>query len=234
MARLPKVLVFTVTYEGKDYALEQFLEHANKLTYPNMRHIFIDNSKKDKYFRKLLSLGLDAYRVDRGNNSREAIARAQNLARQIAIDEGYDYLFSLESDIMAPPDIIQDLMKSGTDVITGLYFIGDKTKGVRVPCITLPKYIEEGAYFGTRLLTQEELPNYVRNGVQRVQAGGMGCCLIYRSVFEKIRFIYEIGLKGHSDIYFFNDCFGKNVPVFVDTDIVCDHENVPWTLVEDR
>jgi GT2 family glycosyltransferase len=231
---LPKVLVFTVTYEGKDYCFKEFLEHAKKLTYKNKRHIFIDNSHNMHYYLKLQSLGLEVYRTERGNNTREAIARSQNLARKIALDEGYDYILSLESDVMVCPDVIERLMGTNHNVVSALYFIGDKAKGERVPCLTIPEFKHDYGYFGTRLLKVEEWGEYVHKGLQRVQAAALGCCLIHRSVFEKIRFMYEVGLKGHSDIYFFNDCFAKKIPVYVQTDIVLDHQNSLWSNVEDR
>jgi GT2 family glycosyltransferase len=232
--KLPRVLVFTVTYEGKDYCLDTFLDHAKKINYPGVRHIFIDNSKTDWYYRKLLELGLDAHRTSRGNNSREAIARAQNLARKIAIDEGYDYILSLESDIMVPPNIVQLLLSHSLEVTSALYFIGDPKEKMRVPCLTLPDYKKEFGFFGTRLLTIEEFDDYLHKGLKRVQAAGMGCCLISHRVFKRIPFMYEIGLRGHSDIYFFNDCFRLGIPVFVDTNIVLDHQNVNWSTVADR
>jgi hypothetical protein len=231
---LPKVLIFTVTYEGKDYCFDRWLSFVKKINYPNARHIIIDNSRNDKYYRKLLSLGLDAYRVNRGNNTREAITRAQSFARRIAIDEGYEYILSLESDVFVPPNIVQLLMRYGRSVVTGLYFIGDQTKGIRVPCVCVPELHEIEGFYGTRLLKPEEWPEYLHKGLQRVHTGGFGCCLIAREVFLKIPFVYEPGLKGHSDIYFFNDCFRLQIPVFVDTDIVLEHDNVPWDTIKDR
>ena len=88
---LPKVLVFTVTYEGKDYVWEEFQAAAKKLSYPNYRHIIIDNTKDNgEYAERLRSYGFEVFKVERGNNSREAISRAQETARRIAVKENYD------------------------------------------------------------------------------------------------------------------------------------------------
>jgi len=132
---LPKILVFTPIYDGKEYCIDEFIGYAEKLSYPNMKHIFIDNSQTSDFSKKLEGKGLTVYRVDRGSNSREALARAQNFARRIALDEDYDYIFSLESDIMCQPDILQRLIKHGKDVVSGLYEIGELGK-IRFPCIT--------------------------------------------------------------------------------------------------
>ena len=230
---LPKVLVFTPIYEAKDYCLDMFIEHCKKINYPNYTHIFIDNSKGTSYVKKLRSKGLKAYHIDRGGNSREALARSQIFARRKALDEGYDYIFSLESDIMIPDGtIIQRLISTGKEVISGLYFIG--TDQIRVPCITLPEFSEDLQAWGTRLLTREEIPDYFNNGIVQVQAAGMGCCLIARRVIEKINFFYDPRFMGHSDIYFFNNCFENQIYVFVDTSYMCEHDNSNWQDVKDR
>lgn len=233
---LPKILIFTPVYEAKDYCFEEFIENTKNFTYPNFEHIIIDNSKTNNYATKLRRRGIKkVYHVDRGNNSREALARAQTFARQYAIENGYDYLFSLESDIFPPKDVLQRLLAHTTNVITGLYLIGNDSEGKPfVPCITLPKYEPSIKAFGTRLLYKEEIDYYTFNGLHQVQAGGMGCCLIHKSVFEKIGFYYDPRFNGHSDIYFFNKLFNRKIPVFVDTDLYCEHKNSDWRNCGDR
>ncbi len=230
-----KVLIFTPTYEGKDYCLPEFLASvkAVQANYPNSRFIIIDNSVTPDYYMKLVGMGLDAHRVRRGNNSRESLARAQNYARKIALEDGYDYLFSLESDIFMPADGLKRLVMTGQDIVTGLYYIGEKEK-IRVPCITLPKYNEQLRAWGTRLLTMKEWPEYLRKGLKEVQAGGMGCCLMHRRVLEKITFTYDPRFSGHSDIYFFNTARTLKYQAYVHTDIVCEHQNSNWKDVADR
>lgn len=238
--KLPKVLVFTVTYAGKDYCLDEWLGYVKKLSYPNKRHIIIDNSNDNlvyynKLKEKLTPLGIEVYHIERGNNSREAIARGQNFARKIALEEGYDYLFSLESDIMCPPNIIESLMAWGVDIVTGLYLLGDKHDAkVRIPCITVPEFHKELGAFGTRLLRPEEWVEWTNKGIKQCQAGGMGCCLMSEYALRKTPFYYDTRFKGHSDIYFFNRMFELRVPVFIDTDCYCEHKNSDWSKVEDR
>jgi hypothetical protein len=231
--KLPKVLIFTPIYEAKDYCLDMFIKHCKQINYPNYKHIFIDNSKGMKYTTKLQGKGLEAYHITRGSNSREALARSQVFARQLALKEGYDYMFSLESDIMIPDgNILQRFIATNKKVISGLYFIGPH--GTQIPCITLPEFDDSLGAWGTRLLKQEEIPHYIGNGIQQVQAAGMGCCLISKEVFEKISFFYDPRFMSHSDVYFFNNCFESKITVWVDTNYVCEHENSDWTKVEDR
>jgi len=231
----PKVLLFTPIYEAKDYCLDKFISYAKKINYPNFKHILIDNSKTKQYYynlkNKLEDTNIAVFHVSRGNNSREALTRAQNFARNIALKEDYKYLMSLESDIMIPETIIQDLMIHGKDVVTAYYLIGTK---VKLPCITIPEYHENLGAFGTRLLkTHEEIAEYTDKGLKQVQAGGMGVCLIYIDVVKKFIFKYDPRFNGHSDVYFFTDCFNNNVRVFVDTNIKCPHDNSDWKNVKD-
>jgi hypothetical protein len=236
--KLPRVLIFTITYEGKEYARENFMSFINNINYPKeyYRHIIIDNSPTTEYYDKLVSLygSENVFHTARGNNTREALARSQNFARNIAIKDNYDYLFSIESDIMVPPTIIQRLLQHGMKVVSTLYFIGDRSIGQRVPCITLPEFFEDLGAWGSRLLTLEEYPEYLNQGLKPVHAAGMGCCLIHKDVFKKFIFYYDPRVIGHSDIFFFQDCFIHKIPVYVDTDILCDHENSKWSDVKDR
>lgn len=238
MFELPRVLVFTITYEGKEYCRERFMSFINNISYPksHFRHIIIDNSPTEDYYNKLVSIyGSDnVFRTLRGNNSREALARSQNLARKIALEDNYDYLMSIESDIMVPPNIIQRLLQRGVKVVSSLYFIGDRSKNQRVPCIAIQEFHEDIGAWGSRLLLPDEYPDYFNQGLKMVHTAGMGCCLINRDVFEKFIFYYDPRCPGHSDIYFFMECFIKKIPVYVDTDVLCDHENSKWSDVKDR
>lgn len=231
--KYPKVLVFTPIYDKKDYCLDKFVEHADKLLYPNYNHIFIDNTNDGGvYAEKLKAKGLDVAHIDRGKTTREALARAQKFARKFAIKEDYDYMLSLESDIMIKPDTIHRLMAWGKDVITALYLIGNDD--IKIPCITLPKYSKELGAWGTRLLKPEEIPQYMNQGLRQVQAGGMGCCLIHKNVFKKIDFYFDPRFRSHSDVYFFNHCWENKIGSYVDTGVYLDHDNSDWTKVEDR
>jgi len=231
--KAPKVLIFTTTYEGKDYVFEEFLQCIKNINYPNFKHIWLDNSITD-YHKKLESHGLEVYKIKRGGSSREAITRAQVFARKMAIEEGYDFLMSIESDLLVPPTIVQDLMKHWQPIVTALYYIGNREVGMQLPCISMPEYSEEHHAWGSRLLKVEELDDYYKKGLKQVHTGGMGVCLIQRHVFEQIPFYFDVRYAGHSDIYFFAKCFEKKIPVFVDTDVVVEHKNSKWEDVKDR
>jgi glycosyltransferase involved in cell wall biosynthesis len=236
---LPKVLVFTVTYEGKDYCLNDFIENIQKFTYKNFEHIFVDNTNDNgeytaKLKAKLEPLGVTVYHVERGANSREALARSQNFARDIFLKGDYDYLMSLESDIFPRPNVIDTLVFHGFNVITGLYMLGFEKDGTRMPCITLDWKNPATGTVGTQLLALDQFLDYMDKGVKEVAAGGMGCCLMYRSIVEKVPFTFIPGHKGHSDVFWFNDARKLGEMIAVDTSLFCEHKNSSWDEVSDR
>ena len=235
--RIPKVLIFTITYEGKDYVWDEFISHAKAISFPQ-KHSIIDNSKDGGvYFNtlkdRLKDTDIEVYNTARGNNSREALARSQNFARKYAIDNGYDYMLSLESDIIVPHSVLFDLLKHARPVVGVVYEIGTKEMNPRPLCITMP-YKTKIGLVGTRLVQPDEFKLFRNNGLQKVVNCGLGCTLIRRDIFEKYVFYYHPDLKGHSDTFFANCLWNDNIPFMVDTDIFVEHKNVPWINVKDR
>jgi hypothetical protein len=236
--RLPKVLIFTPIYDGKDYCFQEFVENIKKFTYKNKEHIFVDNTNDGGvYFEKIKTilepLGIKVFHVERGNSSREALARAQNFARNYFLNGDYDNFLSLESDIFPKANIVEALVSHTESVVTALYMLGFEHDGTRTPCITLDRKVEKTGTSGTKLIAPQEFKEYINKGKKEVAAGGMGCCLIERDVLEKIKFTFIPGLKGHSDVFFFNDVRRNRYKVYVDTNMYCEHKNSDWTKVKD-
>lgn len=234
-----RVLIFTPTYSGKDYCFDEFIANCEKITYKNKRHIIVCNDQTEEYANniraKLQGKPFDVFWIGRGGTSREAIARAQNYARAIALRDGYDYVLSLESDIFPLPNVLERLLLWGKDVVTGLYFIGSPDQKILIPCATVFELDKSINIMGTRLLkTYEEIEEFVKPGLKQVAAGGMGCCLMSRYALEQVPFIYEPDMGGHSDIFWFNDVYRKRMYSFVDTEVICRHKYSDWRKVQDR
>lgn len=228
----PKVLVFSPTYEGKDYIFKEFYERISSLDYPNYDFMIIDNTEDDTYFNRLVEQGYEnIYRVSRGGNSRQALCNAQNFARKRAIDEGYDYVLSVESDLIPPKDIIIRLLRHFVPVVGVVYMLG--VEDIKVPCLFV--LTPKNGVIGTRLVQPHEIPLYRNAGLKRIHGVGMGCTLIRRDVFSKYFFWYDERFTNkHSDVYFFLELENDKVPVYVDTDVFVEHYPSSWDLVKDR
>lgn len=234
--RYPKVLVFSPTYEGKEYCRKQFLEHIGRIDYPNWDFLLIDNSKSSNYASKLRRQGIRVSRVPRGANSREALANAQNYARKKALEGNYDFILSIESDLFVPPDVIWRLLVRSKPVVGALYYIGGLENTPRVPCVFITEYDKDKAANGTRLINKREHDAFSsEGGLQRVHGMGVGCTLISKRIFENYPFFCDNRFDDkHSDVYFYMMLWNDGVPVYVDYDLVVHHENSDWSLVKDR
>lgn len=234
--RLPKVLVFSPTYEGKEYCRKEFVENVNKFNYPNFDFLMIDNSSTPDYYELLKSEGVPIARVERGANSRIALANAQNYARKKAIDENYDYVLSLESDLFPPEDIIQRFIFHNKQVVGGLYMIGGTAPKIPThPCVFVTKQMEH-AVSGTRLVTKEEHEKMkAQGGLHKVHGMGVGCTLISTGVLKDYVFWTDNRFDNkHSDVYFYMDLWNNKVPVYIDYDSEIVHKPSAWTLVKDK
>lgn len=228
--------MFTVTYSGKEYCFDEFIENTMKFTYPEVEYIIIDNTNDNGEYAKSIEdrvshLGIEVYKTARGGSSREALARSQNLARKMFLEGDYDYLFSLESDIFPKPNILDKLILHGLDFVGGLYCLGSVEDRTRTLCITVDDFKEKTGTMGTRLISPAESKDWINTGVRVISAGGMGATLLSRRVVEQIAFTFIPGHNGHSDVFYCNTARRKGFIVTVDTDAFCDHKNQDWSKI---
>jgi len=232
---LPRVLIISPTYSGKEYCRKEWVKSIQSLTYPKeyVDFIMIDNTEGLEYTEVLKADGVPVIHIARGNNSRESLARAQNKALELAKEGNYDYMLSIESDVFPPKDAIQELIGSGKKVIGSYYEIGFEEQGTRIPCIFLDDLKPNGLR-GTRLLTFKEAEDIKNVGIIRIHGCGMGCTLIHKDLFN-VTFYYDIRYPDkHSDVYYFAELKKLGVPAYVNTDVICEHMNSDWSKVEDR
>jgi GT2 family glycosyltransferase len=228
----PKVLVFSPTYSGKDYIFKEFYQALVNIDYDNYDYLIIDNTDDNgAYQKQLQSQGYyHIHRVPRGGNSRQALVNAQNYARQYALDNHYDYVLSVESDLIVPSDIIKRFLAYDVPVVGALYYIGIE---VKVPCVFFVTM--KGLMKGTRLITLEEAKVFPNTGLRRVHGVGLGCTLIKREVLEKFTFWHDERFTDkHSDVYLFMELENAHIPVYCDTNITVPHYPSDWGLVKDR
>lgn len=237
--KIPKVIVATCTYEGKHYAFKKWWKGVQSLTYPIKEILIVDNTADNgNYARKLRRLTQGKATVKRAprlKNSRDTLSASQNTIRQYVIDNDFDYWMSIESDVVPPTDAIENLMKWFRPVMGGLYEIGFENKAGRRYCVFLT-HEKKGGLNGTRIISSEENEQLKKiKGSVRVHGCGIGCTLIRRDIVEKYVFWTDERFSNkHSDVYFYMDLWNDKIPVYVDTNVVCEHYNSDWTLVGDR
>lgn len=228
----PKVLVAIPTYAGKDYIFQENFKAIKSFKYPNYQYIYIDNTDGTSYISKLRRRGANVVHVPRNGNSRQALCNAQNYARKKALDENYDYLMFVESDLIPPPETIARLVNHQLKVVGATYFIGHE---IKVPCIFFTEYKKDSGVTGTTLIKSDQVNRFLGHGLQKVHGMGLGCTLIRRDVFSRYAYWTDERFNHkHSDVYFYMDLWNDNVPVIADSDFIIAHYPSSWSEVSDK
>lgn len=229
--KLPKVLLGVCTYEGKDYIWKPFKEHLEKLSYPNLDVMIVDNSKGNSYVRKLKrESNFIVKHTPRAVNSRVSHANSLNCIRDYFLESDYDYLLLVESDLLLPSNTVERLVASGKEVIGSMYYIGHPNDPKREPTACLFR-TKDGK---TERMGREEGWEMFGSGVRPIHGCGIGCTLVSRSVVNQFRFWYHLGHPPkHSDVLFFSDLHNAGITAYVDTNVIVPHYPSDWDDVKD-
>lgn len=213
-----KVLLVTTTYKGKSYIWDRFISRVKELTYP-VDVLIVDNSEdltyQDKLKESVNDTNFKVIHSPYNERSKISLTNSQNLARQYFLDGDYTHFFSLESDLIPPKDIVEQLLESDKDVISGWYYI---TRNPR-PCLCREWTLIDMKFAQKAPL----LTDLAKNKIMKVFSGSFGCSLIKRKVLEEIKFKVYQRFTSHADTWFYFDCERKGFEVFVDTNLLIPH-----------
>ena len=149
------------------------------------------------------------------------IAHARNMMARTAIDEGVDFLWMVDSDVVVPPDALVHLMRPPADICMGWYVRGLSDAG-------LTPVIRHGSAGFEKSYGKHEMK---RTGYTRleVKGNGLGCALFRTSVFQRVpkpwfKFVDHVdGSVMGEDYWFCQQCAGAGVKLLVDTRVACGH-----------
>lgn len=220
---MPKVLVGCPASDYKGYALERYVKGVKALTYKNFDILLVDNSETDNYFNRIKDLGVPVVKGPYSDSAKQRIIDSRNILRQKALDEGYDYFFSLEQDVIPPEGAIQRLLRHNKKIVTGIYFTYQTKNDVTrlVPLIWKK--------FGKDKLKSVFEKEILEPKLMEVGACGLGCVLIHRSVLEKVKFKFDKNYDSFDDIWFCHDSFDSGFKIFADTSVKCKHLIKGWS-----
>lgn len=148
------------------------------------------------------------------------IAQIRNLIAHWVVKGGYDYLFSVDSDIVLPRDSLRKMIEADKDMVSGLYI-------QRIPDTHTVEI-----YGVTRGGGRANIPYDLLKGKGLVEVAGcgFGCVLIKRRVFEGIEyphFEYHNALTHKDtvseDVDFCMKATKAGFTIWADTSIHCDH-----------
>lgn len=149
---------------------------------------------------------------------------------QSVIESEADYLFMIDDDMLAPPDLFYKLAENDKDICAALAFtrnpdhkpvIYDVIEG-RDPVTKKEYYINKFAM------------NYPRNTLVECDAVGFGAVLIKRKVIEAVKEPRFMGMMGcGEDITFCYKAKKLGFEVWMDTRIKLGHLGAPTVITED-
>ena len=206
----------------KNYGKKEFMKTilvaipTNKYIEPETMKSIFDLDVPDGY--KLEFQYFYGYQID----------QIRNLIAEWA--KRYDYLFSVDSDIVLPKDTLTKMLGANKDIISGLYI-------QRIPNThTLEVYMDKDG--GVTNIPFELLEN---KGVVEIAACGMGCCLIKGRIFQEMEyphFFYKSAINHKDtvseDIYFCMKARHMGYTVWADTSIKCEHIGNTKFIVQEQ
>lgn len=135
-------------------------------------------------------------------------------ARQIFLSGSWDYLMTIESDMVPPPDVIERLLYIKADVAYSLYCFRGKLR-------RWSAYTELHPGWGTSLSAVPYEALDLFGQVVEVAGIGLGATLIKRRVLEKLDFH---GIHGFAcDGWFAIDCQKEGFAQMCDTGLISGH-----------
>ena len=242
-----RVLVGCPVYDGMEYCFDEFLNSIKSFDYSNYDILLVENSRDKKFYNKIKKI--DGIRVIYKNMKEEKnmrrLVRARNKILDYFLERDYDYLLMMDADVIAPPNIIKELIKQNKDIISGLYFNYFFENGREVVGPIAWESINEAEFewlknnnrlpYGCKVKEDVKLQlsakKYMSNLIYEVIMPSAGCMLIKKEVLRKgarygILQISEItnkrGTSG-DDVYFMREAFRRGFRAYCHTGIKCRH-----------
>ena len=255
----PKILVGAPVAGHYEYCLSQYLAALQNFDYPNYDILLVDNSETDIFYQKLKLLGIPVVRL---GHEEEAIkmrmVQGRNYLRKKVLDEGYDYFFNLDQDVIPPRDTLKRLVTHQKKVLTGIYYNYFKIENEwkKTPIIyrlltpteqqtlltqgkenlaqtnlDLYRRLEGNQWDFTKTYVEYTTSDVATPKLLEIEACGTGCILIHRDILTQLNFKFNEG-AGFDDVIFCSEVRPLlHEKIYADTAIQCEHlvRERPWS-----
>lgn len=221
----PRILVGCPVYSGKKYITPYWIENIKKLNYPNFDIFVVDNSEPIEQFEKFFEdTGVKVKKSPYLKNPFERLAKARQILNNYAIENNYDYLLSIEQDVIVPSNLIEKLLAHKKDVVAAPYIVSSHTNKRRrlldyiISASKLHKKYDSvnGIDVNEWYLSQE----IQGQGLIQVKSCSLGCTLISTKILKKIPVRIDLSVARADDSYFFHDCYNRGIPIFLDSSLL--------------
>lgn len=155
---------------------------------------------------------------------------ARERLAEAAVSSGCDYLFMIDDDMLAPPDLFYRLAAHDKDIVAALAFTRNPDhKPVIYETVEGFSHESGKSYGFTRFVN-----NYPRNKLVECDAVGFGAVLIKTSVFKKLPQPWFFGMeRTGEDITLCVKAKKQGLGVFMDTSIKLGHLGANCIITEE-
>lgn len=216
---LPKVLIGCPTYEKQAYCLDRFITAIKNIDYPEYELLIVENTEdNDAYYKKIKENGINVIKDNTKGKARLKLEKARNIFRKKVLEENFDYLLTVDQDIIVPPNVLQKLINAKKDLISAVYFTHMEKNGI---VKTIPVLFINTA--NPEQVTHLSIDEAFKDQIIKIRACGLGCLLISKKCLEKVDFNFESNFPGGEDVYFCKQAQEKGFEIFADTSVKCRH-----------
>ena len=222
---LPKILVGSPVYSNKKHITPYWIETVKNLVYENYDIVVVDNSKQNTRFERIFEKeGIKVIKSEYYTNPFERLTEARKKLNHYVIEKGYDFLMSIEQDIIVPLDILNILLSHKKKIIGGPYIVSSHTNDQR-RCIdyviSVSKLDKVLDVVDSIDVNEWYLASEIENKeLIQVKSCSLGCTLIDTEIIKSIEVRYNPEINRADDSYFFHDCYKKGIDVFLDTSLL--------------
>jgi len=242
-----RVLVACPTFSGMDYCLDTFLNRIKNLSSSPYEILMVDNSDADLYYKKIVSKGINCIRDNISEeNKLIRLVHSRNLILDYAAKNNFDYLLMMDQDVIPPVNILETLLSSKKDIISGVYlnyFISSK-KTELLPVAWMPvtelefeEMKSKGIKFNPSIKSHKDLNRHLTQKefntpqILKVLHPSAGCMLLSKKVFSKVKYEsldlrkmgFQISKNTTDDLGFRKNAQEQGFEIFIDTSVKCDH-----------
>jgi len=148
------------------------------------------------------------------------VEQVRNLIAHWTVQNGFDYLFAVDSDISFPKDTLVKLLSHDKDIVSGVYI-------QRIPGTHTIEIMRSNEFGG---VTHVDWDTIKGQGLVPIDGCGFGCALIKADVFRGIsypQFVYKSAIDHKDtiseDVYFCMRARENGFSLWCDTSVICEH-----------